>query len=86
MSEQLDLLAELSAALCTYGSAGPGGLCRELATHAAVATVESGPSAGHVARVECCLPHANYYARGWLGPHLLYPGVRGAVWLEAVGG
>lgn len=82
---QLNLLAELSAALCQYGTQGPGATCAELATHAAVARRDSGAEPGHLARVECCLRHANYYLDGWLRPHLLYPGMRGAVWMEVVG-
>lgn len=71
--------AHLAAGLCRYGEPGT---CTLPATHVAVGRADSGPHAGHVARIECCLAHANYYALGWLGPYLIYPAMRGAVWIE----
>lgn len=70
---QLDLFSD---DCCAY----PG--CNRPITHHAVADWHRGRDTGR-ARVRCCLDHANYYARGWLGPVLLYPAVRDAVWLEA---
>ena len=77
--EPSDLFALLRQGRCEYGEPGT---CDRPATHAVFGRTDSGPHAGDLARRDCCLDHANYYARGWLQPQLLYPGVRGAVWIE----
>lgn len=82
MSDQLTLDLPRAAG-CQYGLPQPGQrpLCDRPATHAAVSVHRS----GHVARVECCRSHANYYASAWAAPHVrLYPvGMMGdATWID----
>lgn len=70
-AQQLDLFAMLDEGLCTYGGRA-GKVCRKPATHEAQWWCDREPFHGGKA---CCPEHANYYAMGWLGPALFYPGV-----------
>jgi hypothetical protein len=87
---QLELLD--TPDLCAYGQPklGEPRPCSRPATHAArwytPPTYGDGipNSRAGAGGIRCCLDHANYYARGWLGPVLMYPAMRDAVWLEVL--
>lgn len=83
---------EVATALCDYGlpKLGEARPCSKVATHRACwlippayrdGVVNTRAGAGSIVG---CLDHANYYARGWLGPVLLYPYVCDAVWMEVL--
>lgn len=87
---QLDLFAGLDVGLCQYGQpvAGAPRLCSKPSTHRAVWLIPPTYRGGTPntragsGSIDGCLDHANYYARGWFGPVLLYPMICDAVWME----
>lgn len=104
-AQQLSLdLGDPFAHLCRYGTPEPGTPpasrpCSSPATHAAVCEMvahvcphdppSAGHTVGHLARIECCRAHADYYASAWAGGTLrIYPhscrALHESVWIEVL--